>query len=137
MQSKLDTELIKKYLDTDYFISDDPPLMLKIGEQNDDAKILLASFNTNDGAFITAWNPRSAILKDQENDDRQAALLAEIEMRHLNYLVGYGERGDWREYSFFILGIGRECASELAQQFEQNAYVWVDANGLPELVTMI
>ena len=137
MQSTLDPQLIKKYIETDYFISDDPPLMLKIGEQNDDAKILLASFNTNCGAFITAWNPGSVILKDQENNDRQAALLAEIEMRHLNYLVGYGEREDWREYSFFILGIGREGASELTQQFEQNAYVWVDADGSPELVTMI
>mgnify|MGYP001161439751 FL=1 len=137
MQSQLDPELLKAYRETDYIISDDPPLMLKIGEQSDDAKILLASFGTNNGAFITAWNPHSTILKDQENDDRQAALLAEIEMRRLNYLVGYGERRDWREYSFFILGIGHEDATALAHQFEQNAYVWVGRDGLPELVTMI
>ena len=64
-------------------------------------------------------------------------MLSEIEMRRLNYLVGYGEREDWREYSYFILGISREEASELEHQFEQNAYVWVGADGVPELVTMI
>ena len=58
-------------------------------------------------------------------------------MRRLNYLVGYGEREDWREYSYFILGIRREEASELSHHFQQNAYVWVGADGVPELVTMI
>ena len=137
MQSRLDPELLKVYLQTDYIISDDPPMTLKIGEHSDDARILLASFNTDGGAFITAWNPGSAILKDEDNDDRQAALLSEIEMRRLNYLVSCGERENWREYSYFILGIHREDASELAHQFEQNAYVWVGTNGLPELVTLI
>ena len=137
MQSRLDPELLKAYLQTDYIVSDDPPMMLKIGEQSDDARILLASFNTDYGAFITAWNPGSTILKDEDNDDRQAALLSEIEMRRLNYLVAYGERENWREYSYFILGISREEASELAHQFQQNAYVWVGADGVPELVTMI
>lgn len=137
MQSQLDPELLNAYLETDYIVSDDPPLMLKIGEQNDDVRILLASFGTDCGAFITAWNPGSVMLNDDDNDDRQAALLSEIEMRRLNYLVGYGERRDWREYSYFILGINQEEASALAHQFEQNAYVWVGADGNPELVTMI
>ena len=137
MQSRLDPELLKAYLQADYIVSDDPPMMLKIGEQSDDARILLASFDTDCGAFITAWNPGSTILKDEDNDDRQAALLSEIEMRRLNYLVAYGERENWREYGYFILGIRREEASELAHHFQQNAYVWVGADGVPELVTMI
>lgn len=137
MQSTLDPDLLKAYLETDYIVSDDPPLMMKIGEQNDDVRILLASFGTDRGAFITAWNPRSTPLKEEDNDDRQATFLGEIELRRLNYLVGYGERYDWREYSYFILGIDREDASALAMQFEQNAYVWVGADGIPELVTMV
>jgi len=63
-------------------------------------------------------------------------LLSEIEARRLNYLVGYGERGEWREYSYLILGIDRQDASELALQFEQNAYVWLDDAGVPALVTL-
>ena len=54
MQSRLDPELLKAYLQTDYIVSDDPPMMLKIGEQSDDARILLKSFNTDCGTFITA-----------------------------------------------------------------------------------
>ena len=80
MQSRLDPELLKAYLQTDYIVSDDPPMMLKIGEQSDDARILLESFNTDCGTFITAWNPGSNILKDEDNDDRQTVLLSEIEM---------------------------------------------------------
>ena len=137
MQSQLDPDLLEAYLQTDYIVSDDPPMLMNIGVQSDDARILLASFNTDCGAFITAWNPRSTLLNDEDNDDRQAALLAEIELRRLNYLVGYGEREEWREYSYFILAISREEASELAHQFEQNAYVWVGADGAPELVTMV
>ena len=71
MQSRLDPELLKAYLQTDYIVSDDPPMMLKIGEQSDDARILLASFDTDCGAFITAWNPGSTILNDEDNDENK------------------------------------------------------------------
>lgn len=136
MQSSLDPELLNAYLKTEYYVSDDPPLLLTIGEGNDDARILLASFGVDTAAFVTAWNPGSERLSEDENDDRQANLLFEIEQRRLNYLVGYGERDNWREYSYLILGIQRDDASALASQFGQNAYVWLDTRGIPELVTL-
>jgi len=136
MKSNLAPELLSAYLETDYFVSDDPPLLLRIGEENDDAKILLASFAVDSAAFITAWNPGSNVLSEDENDARQAELLGEIEARRLNYLVGYGERKDWLEYSYLVLGINRESARDLAEQFEQNAFVWLDQSGVPELVTL-
>ncbi|MBO6556564.1 MAG: DUF3293 domain-containing protein [Pseudomonadales bacterium] len=136
MKSNLPAELLQAYLETDYFVSDDPPLMLRIGEENDDAKILLASFGVTTSALITAWNPGSEVLSEDENDSRQAALLGEIESKRLNYLVGYGERQDWLEYSYLVLGITRDEANELAEQFGQNAYVWIDQQGVPELITL-
>ncbi|MBT4161622.1 MAG: DUF3293 domain-containing protein [Gammaproteobacteria bacterium] len=137
MKSSLDPELLRAYQITDYIVSDDPPLTLNIGVGNDDARILLASFGVETAAFVTAWNPGSEVLTEDENDDNQAELLSEIELRRLNYLVAYGERADWREYSYLILGIDREDASALAHQFGQNAYVWVDLTGIPELVTIV
>lgn len=137
MKSQLSQELLSTYLDTDYIVSDDPPLLLRIGESNDDARILLASLGVTTAAFMTAWNPGSETLSESDNDGRQADLLNEIEMRRLNYLVGYGERLDWREYSYLILGITREEASNLAGQFEQNAFVWLDDSGTPELVCLV
>ena len=66
MKSSLAPELLTAYLETDYFVSDDPPLLLHIGEENDDAKILLASFAVDSAAFITAWNPG----KQSEHSER-------------------------------------------------------------------
>ena len=136
MKSNLDPELLRAYEETDYIVSDDPPLVLHVGDQNDDARILLASFGVTTAAFVTAWNPGSKKLSEDDNLDRQMELLSEIEARRLNYLVGYGERDDWREYSYLILGIDRQDASDLALKFEQNAYVWLDDAGVPALVTM-
>lgn len=136
MESSLPEEVIDAYLKTDYYVFDDPPLLMKIGERSDDAIILMASLGTETAAFLTAWNPGSEILTDDENEDRQTGLLTEIEDRRLNYLVGYGELDDWREYSYLVMGISKEDAIRLGGQFEQNAFVWLDPRGIPELVCL-
>lgn len=136
MTSQIDPDLLQRYRETDYIISDDPPLLMKVGEQNDGIRILLASFSVESGAFITACNPRSRTLTDEENTDRQMDLLAAIEELRLNYLVGVGEGEDWQEYSYFVLGATRGVATELADSFEQNAYVFVNMSGVPELITL-
>lgn len=130
--------LMKAYAETDYRVHDDPPLILRIGERNDGARILLASFNVESAAFITAWNPHSTRLTDGENRDRQARLLDEIEQLRLNYFVGESEHPEhgWREDSYLVLGITKDEATRLATQFEQNGYVWVTMSGVPELVVM-
>lgn len=130
----MDPALEAVYRDTDYYVSDDPPLRLRIDEQSDDAIILLASFGVSTAAFITAWNPGSEQLSTEENDERQSQLLSEIEKMRLNYFVGYGEKDDWREYSYLILGIDKDDATALGKKFRQNAYVWIDESGIPRLV---
>ena len=137
MKSGIDPSLRQKYLDTDYIISDDPPLLMKVGEQSDDLRVLLGSMGVEFAAFITAWNPHSEKLTDDENDDRQAVLLADIEKMRLNYLVGYGQGNDWQEYSYLVLGIDKEQATAMATRFEQNAYVWIGPAGIPELITTV
>ena len=135
MKPGIDLALKQKYLDTDYIISDDPPLLMKIGEQSDDLRVLLGSMGVETAAFMTAWNPRSEHLTDDENDDRQGALLTDIETIRLNYLVGYGQGEDWLEYSYLVLGIDKDQATAMAMRFEQNAYVWIGPAGIPELIT--
>ena len=88
MKPGIDSSLRQKYLDTDYIISDDPPLLMKVGEQSDDLRVLLGSMGVESAAFITAWNPHSEKLTDDENDDRQAVLLTDIEKMRLNYWSG-------------------------------------------------
>ena len=137
MKPGIDSSLRQKYLDTDYIISDDPPLLMKVGEQSDDLRVLLGSMGVESAAFITAWNPHSEKLTDDENDDRQAILLTDIEKMRLNYLVGYGQGKDWQEYSYLVLGIDKDQATAMATRFEQNAYVWIGHAGIPELITTV
>lgn len=136
MTADIDPALLQAYEETDYRVDDDPPLVLKIGEHSDGARILMASFNVESAAFITAWNPHSKQLPIDANYDRQERLLREIEQMRLNYFVGASEHPtiDWNEDSYLVLGISKEEATRLAMQFEQNGYVWVDMRGVPELV---
>ncbi len=132
----MNAALNHKYRQTDYIVDDDPPLRLKIDEQNDGARILLASFNVEAAAFLTAWNPGSEPLPVEDNYDRQSDLLADIEALRLNYFVGRGEDpvSGWTEDSYLVLGIQPEQALELAKKYGQNAYVWVPNSGVPALV---
>jgi len=129
-------KLIEKYQTTDYFIDDDPPLLFKIGEQNDGLRILFASFNVESAAFVTAWNPGSEKLNLDDNYDRQADLLEDISLQRLNYFVGRGESvaDGWSEDSYLVLGINRDDATELANKYGQTAFVWIPVSGVPELV---
>lgn len=137
MKSGIDAALKQKYLDTDYIISDDPPLLMKIGEQSDDLRVLLGSMGVETAAFITAWNPGSEKLTDNENDDRQGALLTDIETMRLNYLIGYSQGEDWLEYCYLVLGIDKDQATDMTTRFEQNAYVWIGPAGIPELIITV
>ena len=132
----MDETLMTAYRDTHYVVDDDPPLVLRIDERNDGVRILFASFNVESAAFITAWNPGSEPLGYGENVDRQADLLEDIEALRLNYFVGRGEHplGLWAEESYFVMGISKDEAIELARKYGQHAFVWMGVSGVPELV---
>lgn len=131
----LSEELLGKFRQTDYIVDDDPPLVMKIGERSDALRVLFASFAVESGAFLTAWNPGGKLTGLDDNYDRQAELLGEIEHLRLNYLVGEGVHpsGEWREDSYLVLGITEAEATRLAAQFGQAAYLWLPMSGVPEL----
>ncbi|XOV90261.1 MAG: DUF3293 domain-containing protein [Pseudomonadota bacterium] len=131
----LTESLLEAYKAAEYIVDDDPPLVLKIGERNDGIRVLHVSFNVETSAFITAWNPGSKPLSLDENYDRQANLLADIETMRLNYFVGRGEdiSGKWSEDSYLLLGINQDQADGLAIKYGQSAYVWIPMSGVPEL----
>lgn len=128
-------EKVARFKETDYIIDDDPPMILKVGEQNDALRALFASFGVETGAFLTAWNPGGELADLDQNYDQQAELLSEIEKLRLNYFVGEGvhPNGDWREDSYLLLGIDQISAEALARQFRQAAYLWLPISGVPEL----
>ncbi|MDR3323628.1 MAG: DUF3293 domain-containing protein [Zoogloeaceae bacterium] len=85
---------------------------------------------------LTAWNPASKRLSVARNRPRQAAL------RHVLQEQGYrifpGEHhsagGDWPlEPTFFILSLPQNDALDLARRFGQNAFLWGERGGCPQL----
>lgn len=88
-------------------------------------------------AFLTAYHPYSVPVSDEENENAQQALLAEIRSRGYRWLEGAGEdaEGDWpAEPSVLVLGISEQEATELAARFRQNGYVFCDRDAAPRLV---
>ncbi|GLQ97434.1 DUF3293 domain-containing protein [Dyella mobilis] len=76
-------------------------------------------------AFITAWNPGSQPQPRAQNHAAQHALLASLRRlpRTIAIRPGIGVGGAWREASLFVVGPNLADIDELAQQFQQNAYV--------------
>ena len=129
----LDPSLIEAYHQTDYHFGD---TFLNIGELSSKAVSLLQQFAPAGGLFITAWNPLGEELTLEDNLKANQNLKAELLIRGLNVIDGYGvsKDGKWREDSFFTYPIDEETSLKLCCDFSQNAVVYVSSNGLPELL---
>jgi hypothetical protein len=77
-------------------------------------------------AFITAWNPASRQLSDEENSSRQSELATELHADGYQTLsgMGIGEDSAWPpESSLFVLGIPKRNARRLGRKCGQLAIV--------------
>ena len=88
-------------------------------------------------AVLTAYNPASAPLDDDENSSRQSQL--ECDLIETGYETYAGENvsddADWpAEESCFVPGITLAEAMTLGGKYGQNAVVCGGADGVPELV---
>ncbi len=90
-------------------------------------------------AFVTAYNPFSQALAAGESAARQLALVRELEARAFAWDKGVGEHpsNSWPgEPSCLVYGIALDAAKVLAARFEQNAFVWSGADGVPRLILL-
>jgi hypothetical protein len=129
-------DLIEAYKNTKYIVFD-LNLTIVIDKSNLEINELLVKHNTNEWAFITAYNPYSRVLTNEENRIRHNEL---IEMTE-NYVTfeghGVGEDPTWEpELSLFIIGISKVDASKVGKKFEQNAIVYGNINNSPELLIL-
>jgi Protein of unknown function (DUF3293) len=114
-------QLEAAYRATDYRVEDIPggPLVIRIDEPCD-------QLPAAEWAFVTACNPRSVCLSDEENAHRTAELEAAVRERGWIHYRGHGVGRDGRwapEPSLLIVGIAEADAGELARRFGQNAIV--------------
>lgn len=134
--SSASPELIAAYHATTYQVGKGPEaFILRIGQPC--AELLARSPKFMGGCFITAYNPHSQPTPEADNRKAQRQLQSLLLDRGAKITEGLGQSpdGSWpAEPSFFVEGLSREAGLELAQQFRQNAFVWVGPEGVPELV---
>jgi len=142
-KSELAPSLLQAYRETHYKVNAGPSdlehFVLRIGEASKRLAGLHKKFGADCSAYITACNPWSESLPDAENAKRQENLLHLLRTRSLRWLEGIGQRPDnqWPgEPSVLILGLSLAAAKVLAQDCQQNAFVWSGADFTPQLVLM-
>ncbi len=107
------------YLETDYHVHGDAPVTIKIGIA---ASMLVALHEANaveSSAFFTACNPFSRSLDAEVNEERQAALMAELKDQDLASIAGIGQHlsSGLAEPRYFVLGASLEVAKALGVRY--------------------
>ena len=122
--------LVRAYREAIYIVNEgDDAIALKVGEVSPALAALMHVHKATTAAILTAYNPYSEIQPSAENERRQAALVAELKATAVVCFdaIGSDPNGDWEpEASTLALGISLVEAERLADQFGQNAFIWIN-----------
>ena len=135
----ISNELLESYKLAHYHVDGSPSFILKIGHYSPELDHIYKTCLMKKAAFITAFNPASIELSNQENKERNQQLEEKIKALHLDYLHGEGrcnESDSSGEQSFLVFGIDQSEAIGLGKEFGQNAIVWIPENSIPELLLL-
>ncbi len=115
-------------------------ITLKVGERNQRLIDLLQQYQFSDWAYLTAANPKSELLNDEENNLRNQNLTLILNKEKYLYFEGEGRssQGTWpAEKSFLVLGISAKKACQLGKCFQQNAILIGTSLGIPVLRILV
>lgn len=126
--SRVSAELRAAYKATTYRIerSNSEVIGLKIGIRCPVADALLRTYGADQACFLTAYNPRSEVHSEQQNQRAQNRLESLLQRAGYQFIRGAGEGSDprWKpERSVFIIGMSRYLGFRLARAFAQHAFV--------------
>lgn len=129
----LDNALLQAYEQTNYCFDE---ITLNIGKPSKQVAERLKPYKPLGALFITAWNPLGEVATDEDNKNANMKLYQDLISRNLNVIEGYGESPDgiWREDSFFAYPVNRQLSLELCKVYKQNAVVYIDSDGVPEML---
>lgn len=138
--SAIPRRTIEAYLTTEYRIGEPARFVVLIGRRHNSLAALLADRSKRPcAAILTAWNPFSQRTSRSENGRAQEQLIRELDRQRLPHFPGYGAdpEGKWPvEDSRLVLNVSLGEATELAQRFQQNGFVWAAGDALPMLVLL-
>ena len=122
--------LVRAYREAIYIVNEgDDAIALKVGEVSPALAALMHVHKATTAAILTAYNPYSEIQPSAENERMQAALVAELKATAVICFdaIGSDPEGEWEpEASTLALGITLVEAQRLADQFGQNAFIWIN-----------
>ena len=140
MESKLSPGIIEAYRSARYKVTGaEPPFVLRVDEPSIELISLLENSKNQSAAFITVDNPQSQVVPNEKNLQARRSFLKEIEEKGFQFYLGVGEDpvGKWHgEESFLVLGISLEMAKKLGNKYGQNAILWADNQGIPQLILL-
>ena len=129
------------YLSTTYraFIDNESQLDIIVGQANHALDQLLSLEEVDSYAFITAWNPFSKTVSDEENHTANEALKSELGQYRIYEGIGIPKQpSKWEgEQSFLVLGINKDEAIRLGTKYEQNAIIYGEAGSEPVLLMLV
>lgn len=137
--STISSSLQDAYLATHYRVLAPQAFTLRIGATSDPLLALYRSSNVQEAAFLTAWNPFSVTVSREQNCRAQRLLAERLSKSVVAVLPGLGidpESMHPGEESLLALGLPRDRAIRLAQEFHQNALVWIGPDAVPELILL-
>ena len=137
--TNLSPELIQAYRETHYRVEAVEPFTLMVGQVSAEVLKALAKRGLKSCAFVTACNPYSIALKPEENTILERKLNLHLTAQGLSHPPGEGvhpSNGWPGERSSLVWGVSETNAREIAEAFQQNAFIWVGEDGIPELILM-
>lgn len=135
-ESRIAPPLLQAYLETRYRAGD---LLLQVGQENEPLRTTHGLYGVASSVFITAWNPYSQTLAEEDNRKAQEELRRVVRDHSWESLEGYGQHpsNGWPvEPSLLVFGPDLEEARLLGRQFGQNAVVWTGESAVPRLVLL-
>lgn len=125
------------YRNTNYVVSmPDKNILLRVGVASDEIRQLMIDADASAAVFMTAHNPFGVFLDEAENTAANHSLQKDLDNRFEIVMHCYGASPceEYREDSLLAFPVSRAQAIELCCQYEQNAVLFIDAEGVPELV---
>lgn len=136
----LAADVLDAYRNAEYVVFGEPPLVLRVGEPNRRLDSMLEAANRATAAFVTACNARGERRSETDNQAAQVRLEGALEEKPYGCYPGEGRdpAGAWpAEPSFLVVGIPREEAEALGRAFRQNAILFAERGGAPQLVVLV